>query len=240
MGAELFLYIAAIAAMIFAIYAQIKVKSTFNRFSRVPTYSGRVAYEVAEMILKTNGIYDVRIERVSGSLTDHYDPRAKVLRLSDSVYGNASAAAVGVAAHEAGHAVQYARGYFPVKLRSVLVPAASFSSKFTWILIMAGVFIMLLLDTALGFYVAIAGIALFAAATLFQLVTLPCEFNASRRAMAALSASGWYSKSELRGSRKVLTAAALTYVAALAVSVIQLLRLLLYVVRLSGRGGRGR
>lgn len=231
------LYPAAILAMVFAIWAQIKVKSTFNKYSKVPTYSGRVAYEVAEMILHTNGIYDVRIERVRGSLTDHYDPRNKVLRLSDTVWGSASASAVGVAAHEAGHAVQYARGYLPVRIRSALVPAASFSSKFTWILIMAGVFFMLFKQNSpLGFYMTLAGVALFAVATLFQLVTLPCEFNASRRAMAALSGSGWYSKDELRGSRRVLTAAALTYVAALAVSALQLLRLLIYVIRLSGRG----
>lgn len=234
---EWILYFAAFGAMIFAIWAQIKVKSTFKKYSSIPTYSGRVAYEVAEMILHTNGIFDVRIERVRGSLTDHYDPRAKVLRLSDTVYGSASAAAVGVAAHEAGHAVQYAKGYLPVRIRSVLVPAASFSSRFTWLLIMAGVLLMVFKSQSqLGFYMTLAGVGLFAVATLFQLVTLPCEFNASRQAMAALSSSGWYSKGELRGSRRVLTAAALTYVAALAVSVLQLLRLLVYVMRISGRG----
>ncbi|MBQ2875538.1 MAG: zinc metallopeptidase [Clostridia bacterium] len=238
MGAELVLYIAAIAAMLLAVAAQIKVKTTFNKYSRVPTRSGRTAYEVAEMILRSNGIFDVRIERVSGSLTDHYDPRSKVLRLSDTVYQSTSAAAVGVAAHEAGHAVQYARGYFPVKLRSALVPAASLSSRFTWILLMAGIAIMILGNTVIGFYVAIGGIALFALATLFELVTLPCEFDASRRAMAALGSSGWFAPDELRGSRRVLTAAALTYVAALAVSAIHLLRLLLYVVRIAGRGNR--
>lgn len=231
------LYIAAIAAMVLSIWAQFKVKSTFNKYSKTPTYSGRVAHEVAEMILRTNGIYDVRIERVRGSLTDHYDPRAKVLRLSDAVWGSASAAAVGVAAHEAGHAVQYSRGYLPVKIRSVLVPAASFSSRFTWLLIMAGaLFMVIKANSPLGFYMMLFGVGLFSVATLFQLVTLPCEFNASRRAMAALSASGWYSKGELRGSRRVLTAAALTYVAALAVSALQLLRMLIYVMRISGRG----
>ena len=153
------------------------------------------------------------------------------------LFRSASAAAVGVAAHEAGHAVQYARGYLPVKIRSALVPAASFSSKFTWILILFGVvFMMFKAQSPLGLYMVLAGVGLFSVATLFQLVTLPCEFNASRRAMAALSSSGWYSKGELRASRRVLTAAALTYVAALAVSVLQLLRLLVYVARISGRG----
>ena len=231
------LYLAALAAMIFALWAQFKVRSTFNRYSQEPILRGRCAYEVAEMILRTNGIYDVRIERVRGSLTDHYDPRNKVLRLSDSVFGSASPAAVGVAAHEAGHAVQYAKGYLPVKIRSALVPAATFSSRFTWVLLLAGVlFIFVKPNSILGIYMTLAGVGLFAVATLFQLVTLPCEFDASRRAMAALSGSGWYSPEELRGSRRVLTAAALTYVAALALSAIQLIRLLIYVARISGRG----
>lgn len=233
------LYLAAIAAMIFALWAQFKVRSTFKRYSVEPVLRGRVAYEVAEMILRTNGIYDVRIERVRGSLTDHYDPRNKVLRLSDSTFASSSPAAVGVAAHEAGHAIQYAKGYLPVKIRSALVPAASFSSKFTWILLLAGMlFIFVKPNSPAGLYMVLFGVGLFAVATVFQLITLPCEFNASRRAMAALSGSGWYSPEELRGSRRVLTAAALTYVAALAVSAIQLIRLLLYVVALSGRGKR--
>ena len=239
MGAEIVLYIAAIASMIFAIYTQMKVKSTFERFSGVRTMAGRRACEVAEMILRRGGAYDVRVERVAGSLTDHYDPRARVLRLSDSVYDSYSSAAIGVAAHEAGHAVQYAKGYLPVKVRSVLVPAASFSSRFTWLLIMAGVLMMVLMEsTVIGFYVAIAGVGLFAVATLFQLVTLPCEFDASYRAMTALRACGWYSDAELSGSKKVLRAAAMTYVAALATSAIQLLRMLLYVMRIAGNRRR--
>ena len=228
-------YIAAIAAIIFSIWAQIKVNSTFKRFSRVATASGRSAASVAQSILNSNGVYDVRIERVSGSLTDHYDPTAKVLRLSDSVFGSSSAAAVGVAAHEAGHAVQYAHGYFPVKIRSALVPAASFSSKLSWIVLMAGIVCMMLLDTTIGFYVAIAGIGLFAVAALFELVTLPCEFDASKRAINALRQMGSFTDREIRDSQKVLSAAALTYVAALAVSVTQIFRLLLYVLRVSGR-----
>lgn len=238
MGLEIILYFAAIAAMIFAISAQIKVKTTFNRFSTVMTLAGRSAAEVAEMILRRNGVYDVRIERVRGSLTDHYDPRARVLRLSDTVYDSYSSAAIGVAAHEAGHAVQYAQGYLPVKVRGMLVPAVTFSSRFTWLLILGGMLVMILGSTAIGFYVALAGIALFAVATLFQLVTLPCEFDASRRAMTQLRECGWYTNAELDGSKKVLTAAAMTYVAALATSAIQLIRLLLQVVRIAGNTRR--
>ena len=223
---DLPLYLLAIAAMIFSIWAQFKVKSTFNKYSRVYTRGGRTAAQVADMILNRAGIHNVRIERVRGSLTDHFDPRTNTLRLSDSVYDSTSAAAVGVAAHEAGHAIQHAVGYTPIKIRSSLVPAASFASRFTWILIMLGILMMSVAESELGYMVMLAGVALFAVVTLFELVTLPCEFNASRRAMDALESSGWYSGEELSSSRKVLTAAALTYVAALAVSLIQLLRLI--------------
>ena len=229
---DLPLYLLAILAMIFSIWAQFKVKSTFNQYSRVYTRSGRTAAQVADMILNRAGIYNVRIERVRGSLTDHFDPRTNTLRLSDSVYDSTSAAAIGVAAHEAGHAIQHAVGYTPIKIRSSLVPAASFASRFTWILIMLGILMMSMADTQLGYMVMLSGVALFAVVTLFELVTLPCEFNASRRAMEALESSGWYGSDELSSSRKVLTAAALTYVAALAVSLIQLLRL---ISRLNGR-----
>ena len=229
---DLPLYLMAILAMIFSIWAQFKVKSTFNQYSRVYTRSGRTAAQVAGMILNRAGIYNVRIERVRGSLTDHFDPRTNTLRLSDSVYDSTSAAAIGVAAHEAGHAIQHAVGYTPIKIRSSLVPAASFASRFTWILIMLGILMMSMADTQLGYMVMLSGVALFAVVTLFELVTLPCEFNASRRAMEALESSGWYGSDELSSSRKVLTAAALTYVAALAVSLIQLLRL---ISRLNGR-----
>ena len=229
---DLPLYLMAILAMIFSIWAQFKVKSTFNQYSRVYTRSGRTAAQVADMILNRAGIYNVRIERVRGSLTDHFDPRTNTLRLSDSVYDSTSAAAIGVAAHEAGHAIQHAVGYTPIKIRSSLVPAASFASRFTWILIMLGILMMSMADTQLGYMVMLSGVALFAVVTLFELVTLPCEFNASRRAMEALESSGWYGSDELSSSRKVLTAAALTYVAALAVSLIQLLRL---ISRLNGR-----
>ncbi|MBQ8879583.1 MAG: zinc metallopeptidase [Clostridia bacterium] len=224
---DIILYPLAIAAMIFAVWAQIKVSTTFNHYSRIPTSRGRTGAEVADMILRSAGINNVEIERVSGSLTDHYDPRTNTLRLSDSVYGSTSAAACGVAAHEAGHAIQHAVGYLPIRVRSAMVPVTTFASRFTWIVIMAGVLCMALLESEIGYYVTLFGIGLFATVTLFELVTLPCEFNASRRAMTALRSSGWYTKGELYASRKVLTAAALTYVAALAVSLIQLLRLIM-------------
>ena len=212
--------------MIFSIWAQIKVNGTFKKYSRHMTGGGRSAAEVAAMILARAGINNVRIERVGGSLTDHFDPRTNTLRLSDSVYDSQSAAAIGVAAHEVGHAIQHAEGYMPIRLRSALVPAVSFASRFTWLLVMAGLLMMSVNEYGIGYYVMLGGIGLFSVVTLFELVTLPCEFNASRRAMAALRDCGYYGEEELTASRKVLTAAALTYVAALATSVIQLLRLL--------------
>ena len=232
---DMILYFAAIAAIIFSLWAQFKVNSTFNKYSRVTTRAGRTASEVAEMILKSEGVYGVRVERVPGSLTDHFDPRTNTLRLSDKVYSSATSAAIGVAAHEAGHAIQHAKGYMPIKVRSAMVPAVTFASKFCWIAIIGGILVMALLDSPIGYYATLFGIGLFAVVTLFELVTLPCEFDASRRAMAALDGSGWYSREELSGSRKVLTSAALTYVAALAVSAVQLLRL---VLRFTGNGRR--
>ena len=212
--------------MIFSIWAQIKVNGTFKKYSRLMTGGGRTAAEVAAMILARAGINNVRIERVGGSLTDHFDPRTNTLRLSDSVYDSQSAAAIGVAAHEIGHAIQHAEGYMPIRLRSALVPAVSFASRFTWLLVMAGLLMMSVNEYGIGYYVMLGGIGLFSVVTLFELVTLPCEFNASRRAMAALRDCGYYGEDELSASRKVLTAAALTYVAALATSIIQLLRLI--------------
>ena len=165
----------------------------------------------------------MRIERVGGNLTDHYDPRGEVLRLSDAVYDSTSAAAVGVAAHEAGHAVQHAVGYIPIKIRSKLVPVTNFASRSTWLLILLGA---IFYYTEIGYMLIMVGIGLFALTTLFQLVTLPCEFDASNRAMRELRECGWYTSSELAASRRVLSAAALTYVASLLVSVLQLLRLI--------------
>ncbi|MBQ8320941.1 MAG: zinc metallopeptidase [Clostridia bacterium] len=228
------LYILCILSIFLALGAQIKVKTTFNKFSRTQTGRGRTAAEVARMILDQNGLTNVRVERVGGSLTDHYDPRANVLRLSDSTYDNASAAAIGVAAHEAGHAIQHARRYMPIVIRSRLVPVTSFASRFSWIVIFLGV-LYSATDAILGQNILLLGIGLFAVTTLFQLVTLPCEFDASRRAMASLRGSGWYTESELSAASKTLRAAALTYVAAFLTSILQLLRL---IVRFTGNRRR--
>ena len=223
---EYILYFACLGAIILSIWAQIKVNGTFRRFSEVRTASGRTAATVARDMLDRAGLYHVRIERVGGNLTDHYDPKAQVLRLSTPVHDSSSAAAVGVAAHEAGHAIQHAEGYAPIKFRTALVPVTSFASRFSWLIIIAGILIMSFEGSAFGYYISLFGIGLFAFTTLFQLVTLPCEFNASSRALAALDASGYYTRDELSASKKVLSAAALTYVASFAVSLLQLLRLL--------------
>ena len=220
---DFILYILFIFAIGLTFYAQIKVSSTFNKYSRIRTGRGQTAAEAARMILNSNGLYHVRIERVGGNLTDHYDPRAEVLRLSEGVYDSTSAAAVGVAAHEAGHAVQHAVGYLPIKIRSKLVPETNFASRSTWLLILLGA---IFYYTEIGYMLIMVGIGLFALTTLFQLVTLPCEFDASNRAMRELRECGWYTTSELAASRRVLSAAALTYVASLLVSVLQLLRLI--------------
>jgi Zn-dependent membrane protease YugP len=233
MGIEYLLYILSILAILLCIYAQFKVQSTFNKYSSVYTKDGTAA-SVARRILDAEGLSDVAIERVYGSLTDHYDPRARVLRLSDSVYDSSSMAAVGVAAHECGHAIQHARGYFPLKLRTAIAPAVGFASRFNWLVIMLGILFMAF-DASLGYYTVLVGIGLFVITTLFQLITLPCELNASGRALAALRQMNCYSTDELSASKRVLSAAAFTYVAALLVSLLQLLRLL---VRFVGRGRR--
>lgn len=233
MALEYILYILCILAVFFALYAQIKVQSTYNRYSSFYT-NGGTASEVARRILDGAGLYHVAIERVYGSLTDHYDPRSCTLRLSDAVCDSSSAAAVGVAAHECGHAIQHATGYFPLRLRGALVPITGFASRFNWIVIMLGILFMAF-DSLLGYYVVLFGIGLFVVTTAFQLVTLPCEFNASRRAMLALRSMNRYTEDELSVSRKVLGSAALTYVATLLVSLLQLLRL---IVRFAGRDRR--
>ena len=233
MGIEYLLYILSILAILLCIYAQFKVQSTFNKYSSVYTRFG-TASSVARSILDGAGLFDVAIERVYGSLTDHYDPRARVLRLSDAVYDSSSMAAIGVAAHECGHAIQHAKGYFPLKLRTVIAPAVGFASRFNWLVIMLGILFMAF-DAYLGYYVVLIGIGLFVITTAFQLITLPCELNASGRALSALRGMGTYSGEELSASKRVLSAAAFTYVAALLVSLLQLLRLL---VRFVGRGRR--
>lgn len=216
-GYNMLYFILVLPAVLLAFWAQINVKNTFSRYSSSPVRSGFTGYDSARAILDSEGLYSVAIERVDGNLTDHYDPKANVIRLSGSVYDNASCAAVGVAAHEAGHAIQHAKGYTPMKLRTAIIPVTNFGSMLAMPLVILGI---------LFSYppIAYAGVIFFGFATLFQLVTLPVEFNASHRAVACLEKGGRLDSDELSGAKKVLRAAALTYVAALAVSLAQLLR----------------
>lgn len=216
-------YFLVLIGVVLSLLASGRVKSTFSKYSQVRNSRGLTGAQAAEQVLHTAGIYDVRIEHVGGNLTDHYDPRTKVLRLSDSVYGQTSVAAVGVAAHECGHAIQHAKGYGPLKLRSTLVPVANFGSKLAWPLIIFGLFISGESSTIL----INAGIIAFLAAVAFQLVTLPVEFNASNRAIRMIADSGMMYGEEIKGAKKVLSAAALTYVASAATAILQLLRILI-------------
>ena len=207
-----------IPAILFTIYAQFKVTSTTSRYLKVRSQRGFTGEQVARQILDTNGLYNVRIEMVRGHLSDHYDPRGKVVRLSQDIYYGNSITSVSVAAHECGHAIQHAKGYAPLSLRSSLVPVVNFASNISWFLIALGLF------TTRGIFLEI-GILLFSASVLFQIITLHVEFNASNRAIVQLSNIGVLEGKELRQGRRVLTAAALTYVAAALTSVLQLLRL---------------
>lgn len=217
---DTYYWIILVPAMLIALVAQINVSGTFNRYSRIAGRRGLTGAQAAEEVLKAHGVYGVQITRVSGRLTDHYDPRSNVIRLSDSVYDSTSIAAVGVAAHEAGHAVQYAQDYGPIKLRGAIIPVCNFSSQISILLIILG----FVLYSRPLFAV---GVILFAVATVFQVVTLPVEFNASRRAIRSLRDTNLLDEQELRGAKKVLGAAAMTYVAALLVSIAHLLRYLL-------------
>lgn len=217
-----------IPGFLISLWATFKVNSTFKKYSNMRTYRGYTGYDAARRILDANGLSDVRIEQVAGHLSDHYDPRANVIRLSSSVYSSPSPAAIGVAAHEAGHAIQYAKKYAPIKLRAGLVSITNFSSMLAIPLFFIG---LIMASDAL----MLAGILLYSAISFFQLVTLPVEFNASSRALTVLRSSGMLNPDELKGARKVLTAAALTYVAALLTSLLTLLRLLLLA---NGRGRR--
>lgn len=208
-----------IPALILTIYAQAKISGTYGRFSRVRASSGLTGAQVARAILNENGLYDVKVEQVAGELTDHYDPRAQAVRLSSSVYGSNSIAALAVAAHETGHAVQHADGYIPLKIRSAFVPVASFGSQVGPLLIILGLFI-----PSIPWLLQL-GIYAFAFAVLFQIVTLPVEYNASSRALAFLENSGIIvGREEMAGARKMLNAAALTYVAAALTAILTLLR----------------
>ena len=216
-------YILVLIGVVLSLLASAKVKSTFGRYAGVRNASGITGAQAAEQVLHRAGIYDVKIQRVSGNLTDHYDPRSKVLRLSDSVYGQTSVAAVGVAAHECGHAIQHAKGYVPLRLRSVLVPVANFGAQIAWPLILIG----LLIRSESSWLLIQIGIIAFSAAVLFQIVTLPVEFNASNRAIRALADTGILYGEEIKSAKKVLGAAALTYVAGAATAILQLLRILI-------------
>lgn len=209
-------------AVLLAAWASANVNSTFKKYAKQRSRRGITGAEAARRVLDANGLQAVRIERVSGNLTDHYDPRSNVIRLSDNVYGNTSTAAIGVACHEAGHAVQHAVGYLPIKLRAAIIPITNIGSQLSMPLILIG---LLFMNTQL-YYLVYAGILCFSFSALFQLVTLPTEFNASRRALAAIESGNLLHDDELAGAKKTLWAAALTYVAALAVSVTQLLRLI--------------
>ncbi len=216
-----------IPALIFALWAQFKVKSTFDKYSKVQNSRGLTASQVARQILDDNGLFNVQIERISGHLTDHFDPRTNVVRLSDSVYGSTSVASIGVAAHEVGHAIQHAIDYKPIKLRSALVPITNIGSTLgIWIVLLG----LLFSNT-----IAIIGVVLFATVALFQLVTLPVEFNASSRALNTLQSHYILYDDELVGAKRVLKAAAMTYVAALVSSLATLLRLIISIMIANNR-----
>lgn len=218
-------YILVVIGAIICMIASAKVKTTFNKYSQYRSYSGMNGAQVAQRVLEAAGIYDVTVLHVSGNLTDHYDPSTKTVNLSDPVYNSYSVAALGVAAHECGHAIQHAKNYAPLSLRSALVPVANFGSMLAWPLILIGLFIngrssTLIIDL---------GIVLFSAAVIFQLVTLPVEFDASRRALVMLRTQNILSDDELKNTRKVLKSAAFTYVASAAAAILQLLRIILLV-----------
>lgn len=212
-------FVILIPAILLSLYAQAKIQSTYSRYSREYSLSGLTGAEAARRILDYNGLYDVAIELIPGNLTDHYDPRDRVLRLSQGVYHSTSIAAIGVAAHEAGHALQHSRAYAPLIFRNALVPVANIGSNLSWILIVFGIFI-----SSAG--LINLGILLFTAVVLFQVITLPVEFNASSRALNQLDNYNILYKEELYKAKKVLSAAALTYVAATLMAISQLLRLI--------------
>ena len=211
--------------VILSLWASSNMNSTFHKYSKVHSIRRITGAEAAQRVLSANGVSGVRIERVRGNLTDHYDPRSNVIRLSDSVFSSTSTAAIGVACHEAGHAVQYAKNYVPIKLRAAVIPATNLGSKLAMPLILLGVLFSAFADAS--YTLVYAGIACFGLSLVFQLITLPVEFDASRRAMHAISSANILTEEEQRGAKKTLTAAAMTYVAATAVALMQLLRLIM-------------
>ena len=216
-------YILVVIGAVICMIASARVKGTFNKYSQLRSMSGMNGAQVAQRVLQAAGIYDVQVRHVSGSLTDHYDPRTKTVNLSDPVYNATSVAALGVAAHECGHAIQHAKSYAPISIRSALVPIANFGSMLAWPVILIGLFF----NTRSSGLIIDIGILLFSAAVLFQLVTLPVEFDASRRALVMLRTQGILADDELRYTRRVLKSAALTYVASAAAAILQLLRIIL-------------
>ena len=233
-GFDMAYLILVLPCVIFAIWSSARVNSTFKKYSTQMSRRRITGAEAAQRVLSANGVRNVRIERVNGNLTDHYDPKANVIRLSDSVYDSCSTAAIGVACHEAGHAVQYAQEYAPIKLRAAIIPITNIGSKLAMPLILIG--LLLAYMGHYSYFFVYLGIACFGLSLVFQLVTLPVEFNASRRAMEAIADTNLLTPEEQQGARKTLTAAAMTYVAATAVALAQLLRLLL----IFGGGNRRR
>ena len=224
-GFDLTYVILVLPCVIFSLWASARVNSTFKKYSNQFSRRRITGADAAQRVLHANGVRNVRIERVGGDLTDHYDPKANVIRLSDSVYSSTSTAAIGVACHEAGHAVQYAQNYAPIKLRAAIIPITNIGSKLAMPLILIG--LLLTFMENFSYFFVYLGIACFGLSLVFQLVTLPVEFNASRRAMEAIADSDILTSEEQVGARKTLSAAAMTYVAATAVALAQLLRLLL-------------
>ncbi len=216
-------YMLVLIGAVICMIASANVKSTYKKYSQMRSMTGMTGAQVAERLLRNAGINDVSVGHVSGELSDHYNPATKVVNLSDLVYGSTSVAAIGVAAHECGHAIQHAKGYFPLNLRSWFVPVANFGSKLAWPLILIGLFI----NSQSSQLIINAGIFLFSFAVIFQLITLPVEFNASSRALVLLEQQGILSEQELPYTKKVLGAAALTYVASAAASILQLLRIIM-------------
>ena len=210
--------------LILSLWASANVNSTFRKYDKQHSLRRLTGAQAAQQVLRVNGVFGVRIERVSGNLTDHFDPKANVIRLSDSVHDSTSTAAIGVACHEAGHAVQYAQSYAPIKLRAAIIPITNFGSRLAMPLILLGILLSSLGE--MSYFFVYLGIACFSLSLVFQLVTLPVEFNASRRAMEAISQSGLLTAEEQKGARKTLSAAAMTYVAATATALAQVLRLL--------------
>lgn len=225
----------AAPVLIFAIWAQIRVKSTYSKYSKIRNSRGLTGAAAAELIIRHYGVTDVRIEPCRGELTDHYSPNEKVIRLSENVYNSTSVAAVGIACHEAGHAAQHAEDYLPNKIRTALVPVTNFGSRFGLLIAFAGYFLALLANSPIGYYVIIFGLLLYGLVALFQFVTLPVEFNASKRALQVIDETGILAGDEYKAARRVLTAAALTYVAALATAIVNLLY---YALRLLGNSKR--